>query len=75
MEAYYMVQGHWYEGSIEDISEGGAYIRSIQDGKFSPSEDIFLVLRLRVLREQLKGKIIRVESHGIGVEFQASGSD
>jgi hypothetical protein len=75
MEAYYMVQGHWYKGSIKDISKGGVYLRSIQAGKFSPGEDIFLVFQLRVLREQRRSKIIRVGSRGIGVEFQTSGCD
>lgn len=68
-----MVQGSWYKGSIQDISEGGAYIRSIQDRTFSLGEDILLVVQLKVLREQLRGKIIRMGSHGMAVEFQTSG--
>ena len=75
MEAYYMVQGHWYKGSIEDISKGGAYIRSIQNGKVSPGEEIFLIFQLRVLRDQVRGKVIRVGSHGMGVKFEASECD
>jgi c-di-GMP-binding flagellar brake protein YcgR len=71
-DAYYMVQGSWYKGSIQDISEGGAYIRSIQDRTFSLGEDILLVVQLKVLREQLRGKIIRMGSHGMAVEFQTS---
>jgi hypothetical protein len=75
IETNYMVQGRWYKGSIQDISEGGAYIRSMQDRKFSPGEDILLVVQLRVLRDQIRGKIIRVGSHGMGVEFETSEPD
>jgi hypothetical protein len=75
IEAHYMVKGRWYNGSIQDMSKGGAYIRFVQREKFSPGEDIFLVVQLRVLRDQIRGKITRVESHGIGVAFQTSESD
>jgi hypothetical protein len=73
--AYYMVRGSWYKGSIEDISKGGAYIQSMQDRKVSPGEDILLVAQFGVLRDQIRGKIIRVGSHGMGVEFETSEPD
>lgn len=65
-----MVQGRWHRGSIRNISDGGAYISSFRGEQFSPSEEIFLVARIRVLREQLRGKIAWVGPHGMGVEFQ-----
>ena len=70
IEANYMVQGSWHRGSIQDISDGGAYIQNFQSRTFSPGEGIFLVARIRVLREQLRGKIAWVGPHGMGVEFQ-----
>ena len=75
IKTHYLVQDRWYDGSIRDMSEGGAYIHSIQDGKFSRGDDILLVVQLRVLRDQIRGKITRVESHGMGVEFQTPESD
>ena len=30
IEANYMVQGHWHRGSIQNISDGGAYISLIR---------------------------------------------
>jgi hypothetical protein len=73
IKADYMVQGRWHRGSIQNISEGGAYIRSFQSRTFSPGEGIFLVAQIRVLREQLRGKIAWVGPHGMGVEFQTAG--
>jgi Tfp pilus assembly protein PilZ len=70
MELKYRVQSRWYEGSIQDISEGGAYIRSSK--RHSPGEYILLAVPLRILGDQLNGKIIWVQPHGMGVEFQTS---
>ena len=66
----YMVKGRWHRGSIQNISEGGAYIGTFEGRTFSPGEGIFLVARIRFLREQVKGKIAWVGPHGMGVEFQ-----
>lgn len=73
IKADYMVQGRWHRGSIQNISEGGAYIRRFDSRTFSPGEGIFLVAQIRVLREQLRGKIAWVGPHGMGVEFQTTG--
>jgi hypothetical protein len=75
VETGYMVHGRWYRGSIQNISEGGVYVRSNKSTKFSPGEDILLVARIRVLRDQLRGKIAWVGPHGMGVEIQASQPD
>jgi len=75
IKANYMVQGRWHRGSIQNISDGGAYILSFQDKTFSPGEDIFLVAQIRVLREQLRGKVAWVEPYGMGVEFAALGNE
>jgi hypothetical protein len=67
---YYLVQGTWHRGSIQNISEGGVYIRSIREGNYSEGEAILMLVELRVLRDQIRGKIIRVGSDGIAVAFQ-----
>ena len=72
---FYMVRGCWHKGTVKDINEGGAYVQSIGNGKCYPGDDILLVLQLRVLREQIRGKVIRVGWHGIGVTFQAPEHD
>ena len=72
IKVYYLAQSSWYRGSIQNISEGGAYIRSMQKGKFSKGETILMVVELRVLRDQIRGKIIRVGSDGIAVAFHTS---
>jgi hypothetical protein len=72
IKVYYLAQGSWYRGSIHNISEGGVYIRSIQGGKYSEGEAILMLVELRVLRDQIKGKIIRAGSDGIAVAFQTS---
>jgi hypothetical protein len=72
IRVYYLVQGSWYRGSIQNVSEGGLYIRSFQEGKFSTDDPILMLVEFGVLRHQIRGKIIRVESDGIGVEFETS---
>ena len=72
IKANYMVQGHWHRGSIENISEGGAYILALEDKTFSPGEGIFLIAHGRVLLEQLRGKIAWVGPYGVGIEFQTA---
>jgi len=70
IKANYMVKGRWHKGSIQNISEGGAYILTFEDKVSSPGEGIFLVARIKFLREQLKGRIAWMDSYGMGVEFQ-----
>jgi PilZ domain len=72
IKANYMAQGHWHKGCIRNISDGGAYISSIRGKQLSPSEEIFLVAKIRVLRHQLRGKIAWVGPHVMGVEFQTA---
>ena len=67
-----MVRGRWHKGSVQNISEGGAYIGTFEGRTFSPGEAVFLVARIRFLREQLRGKIAWVGPHGIGVAFQTT---
>ena len=68
----YLVQGSWYRGSIQNISEGGLYIRAIKEGDFFKGDSILMLVEFAVLRHQIRGKIVRVESHGIAVEFDTS---
>jgi PilZ domain len=75
IEAHCMVQGCGYKGTIQNISEGGACIRSVKLEKLIPGEEIVLVPRSRVLSDQLRGKIVWVGSNGIGVAFQTSELD
>jgi len=72
IKANYMVKGRWHKGSIQNISEGGAYILTFEDKVSFPGEGIFLVARIRFLREQLRGKIAWMDSYGMGVELQAA---
>ena len=72
IEANYMVNCRWYKGSVQNISEGGAYIGTFEGRTFFPGEAIFLVARIRFLREQLRGKIAWVGPHGMGIEFQTT---
>ena len=72
IKANYMVQGRCYKGSIQNISDGGVYISSVRGERFFHSEEIVLVARFRVLREQLRGKIAWVGPYGMGVEFQTT---
>ena len=70
IEANFEVKGRWHRGSIRDMSEGGAYIRTFPCGSFSSGESIFLIAGGRVLREQLRGRIAWKDAYGMGVEFQ-----
>ena len=72
IKVHYLAHGSWYRGSIQNISEGGVYVRSIQRGKFSEGEPILMVVDLRVLRDQIRGRIIRARSEGIAVAFHTS---
>ena len=72
IKANYMVKGHWHKGSIQNISEGGAYVLTFEDKVSFPGEGIFLVARIRFLREQLRGKIAWMDSYGMGVKFQTA---
>jgi hypothetical protein len=75
IKANYMVKGHWHKGSIQNISEGGAYILTFEDRVSSPGEGIFLVARIKFLREQRKGRIAWMDSYGMGVEFESAECD
>jgi len=69
IKANYMVKGRWHRGSIQNISVGGAYISSIRGEQFSSGEEVFLVAKIKVLREQVRGKIAWVGPYGMGIEF------
>ena len=75
IKVYYLAQSSWYRGSIQNISEGGAYIRSIREGQFVEGQPILIVVELRVLRDQIRGRIIRAGSDGFGVAFHTSQPD
>jgi hypothetical protein len=70
IEVEYSALGHRYLGSLLDISEGGAYVRSNMAKRFSPGEVVFLILPLKILGSQLRGQIAWVRPHAMGVEFQ-----
>ena len=72
MKVYCLVQGVWHRGSIQNVSEGGVYIRAIRKGQFSEGEAILMLVELRVLRDQIRGTIVRVGSDGIAVAFHTS---
>jgi len=70
-----MVRDNWYKGSIRNISQRGAYILLDRQKKVSTGEDILLVVDLRVVLDQIKGKIVWNGSHGFGVAFDTSEPD
>lgn len=70
IEVSFSVRDYSYKAYMQDISEGGAYLRSNKAKRLSPREDVLLNIPLRILGDQLKGKIAWVEPHGMGVEFQ-----
>jgi Tfp pilus assembly protein PilZ len=72
IKVHYMVQNCWYKGYIRNISEGGAYIQSAPERKVSSGEDILLVVELKVLLDQIKGRIIWMGSHGFALAFRTS---
>ncbi len=75
IKVHYMIQGYWYKGYIRNISEGGAFIQPVPERKVSPGEDILVVVELKVLLDQIKGKIIWKGSRGIALAFHTSESD
>ena len=75
IKTHYMVRGYWYKGYIKNIGEGGAYIQSARVRKVSPGEDILVVVELKVLLDQIKGKIIWRGSHGVALAFNMSEPD
>lgn len=70
IEVSFSVRDYSYKAYMQDISEGGAYLRSNKAKRLSPRENVLLNIPLRILGDQLKGKIAWVEPHGMGVEFQ-----
>jgi hypothetical protein len=75
IKTHYMVGGYWYKGYIKNISEGGAYILSAPGLKLSTGEDLLLFVELKVLLDQIKGKIIWRGPHGIALAFNTSDPD
>lgn len=68
----YLVQHSWFRGSIHNISEGGLYIRSIEKEDFFIGDSIVMVVEFGALRHEIRGKISRVGSDGIAVQFNTS---
>jgi len=72
IKVYCLVRGSWYRGSIQNVSEGGLYIRSIREGRFSKGDPIVMLVEFGVLHHQIKGRIVRVGSDGIAMEYDTS---
>jgi hypothetical protein len=70
----YLVHGSWYNGSLQNISKGGLYIRSTEKGDFSKGDSILMLVEFGVLSHEIRGKITRVELNGIAIEFETSES-
>ena len=73
IEVEYFIRGHRYLGSIQDISEGGAYVRSNTARRFLSGEEVSLIIPLRILGDQIRGEIAWVRPHGMGIDFQIKG--
>lgn len=74
LEIDYSVRSYTYKGFIQNISEGGAYVRSNKARWFLSGEDIALRIPLRVLGDQIKGKIAWARPHGMGIMFEKRSS-
>jgi hypothetical protein len=74
LEIEYSVRSYTYKGFIQNISEGGAYVRSRKARWFLSGEDIALRIPLRILGDQIKGKIAWTRPHGMGIMFEKSSS-
>jgi Tfp pilus assembly protein PilZ len=72
IEVDYTIRGYCYKGSIQNISEGGAYVRSNTARRFLWGEHVALIIPLRILGDQIKGKIAWVRPHGMGIMFEKS---
>jgi chromosome partitioning protein len=70
IHTHFVVQGKAYAGYIRDISTGGAFIET-QDSLAVNQPIVFTFQSLRGDRHfKLRGTIVRVDSAGIGVQFE-----
>jgi hypothetical protein len=66
------ISGRRFEGIIKDESTGGAYIQI--KGAFSKGQDIMLIYTSpQGIVMKKSGKIARIGSDGIGIEFKYPG--
>ena len=63
--ADFAVKGRVYRGSIENYCNSGAFIKTKEH--FSEEQDISMTIESQ--SEKRTGKINRISSYGIGVEF------
>jgi hypothetical protein len=74
MEVDYTVRGYSYKGFMQNISEGGAYVRSNKARWFLSGEDIALMIPLRILGDHIEGRIAWARPHGMGIMFEKRSS-
>ncbi len=70
--ADFVVKGLAYRSSIENYCNSGAFIKTKE--RFSEEQDISMTIESpKFGSEERTGRIARVTSHGIGVEFNYPG--
>jgi hypothetical protein len=67
----YVVRGRSYNDAVNNISQGGACIRTQR--QFRPGDEISLDFPLLGLREHIEGRIVWAGPLSIGIEFRSVG--
>jgi Tfp pilus assembly protein PilZ len=70
MTVDYVVNGRYYRDFIQDMSDGGVFIKTRQ--KFEPGQEILMTFMAPNLQKPFKisGEIMRRLDNGIGVRFK-----
>jgi Tfp pilus assembly protein PilZ len=71
MLVLYATDHCFYEGSIKDISNGGIFIETNKDLYVGQTLTLAIPTRKPRKEVKLKGEIVRIEPHGLGIKFKA----
>jgi len=70
----FAVEGRIYHGTIENKGDGGVFIKT--KAHFSTGQNITMTYESSIFkRKERHGKIVRVSSQGVGVEFNCHEND
>jgi Tfp pilus assembly protein PilZ len=67
----YATDKRFYEGSIKDISNSGVFIETNKDLYVGQTLTLAIPTRKPRKEVKLKGEIVRIEPHGLGIKFKA----
>lgn len=73
IEVDYVVRGRSYNDIVNNISQGGACVRTQRP--FFPGDEISLDFSLLGLRTHIEGRIAWVDPRSIGIEFRSVSAD